>query len=265
MGRHSSGPAPRQPALPGSQHGPAWSWRLGRHGHSLQLHVPPFGLRDGKLRHKVMMWVGTNVGTLASWLQTPLDGGLYGAEAEGVWERRDGRRHGASPAMPWLWRERVLVALPSGLGNGAEPMAAPGLQHALVSCIWHNCRHPSLFYDRYICFPAWEREEKKAQEWKMAGVPIKAPRKPKPVSPIQPPRLLQHGCPPQHPVPAAKPCSPLPPVSPGWKAPSCVCMQTTSLQFGSSTVPAAPWPSHGSRLAPTLKQCVGTWGWGTLP
>lgn len=173
MGRHSSGPAPRQPALPGSQHGPAWSWRLGRHGHSLQLHVPPFGLRDGKLRHKVMMWVGTNVGTLASWLQTPLDGGLYGAEAEGVWERRDGRRHGASPAMPWLWRERVLVALPSGLGNGAEPMAAPGLQHALVSCIWHNCRHPSLFYDRYICFPAWEREEKKHRSGKWQVCPSK--------------------------------------------------------------------------------------------
>ena len=63
--------------------------------------------------------------------------------------------------MPWLQRERVLLALPLGLGNGAEPMAAPGLQHALVSGTWHDRRHPSLFYDQYICFPIWEREGKK--------------------------------------------------------------------------------------------------------
>lgn len=68
--------------------------------------------------------------------------------------------------MPWLWWERVLLALPSGLGNGAEPMAAPGLQHALVSGTWHDRRQPSLFCDWYICFPAWEREEKKHRSGK---------------------------------------------------------------------------------------------------
>lgn len=93
MGRHNSGPAPRQPALPGSQHGPARSQWLSRHSHSLQLHAPPFALRDGKLRRKMVVWIGTNVGTLASWLQTPLDGGLCGAEAGGGWGRRDEKRH----------------------------------------------------------------------------------------------------------------------------------------------------------------------------
>lgn len=68
--------------------------------------------------------------------------------------------------MPWLGWEWVLLALPSGLGNGAEPMAVLGLQHAFVSGTWHDCRHPSLFYDRYICFQAWEREEKKHRSGK---------------------------------------------------------------------------------------------------
>lgn len=68
--------------------------------------------------------------------------------------------------MPWLWR--VLLALPVGLGNGAEPMAVPGLQHALVSGAWHDLRRPTLFYDGYICFLAWETEGKTPQEWKIA-------------------------------------------------------------------------------------------------
>lgn len=54
----------------------------------------------------------------------------------------------------------MLLALPSGLGNGAEPTAAPGLQRTLVSGTWHDHRRPSLFYDQYICFLAWEMEEK---------------------------------------------------------------------------------------------------------
>lgn len=54
----------------------------------------------------------------------------------------------------------MLLALPSGLGNGAEPTAALGLQHALVSGTWHDHRRLSLVYNRYICFLAWEMEEK---------------------------------------------------------------------------------------------------------
>lgn len=68
---------------------------------------------------------------------------------------------------------------------------------------------------------------------------------------LQPPRL------PQHPVPAAKPCSPLPPVSPGWKGPGCVHTPPARLRLGSSAAPAVPQPSHGNRLAPTSQWCVG--------
>lgn len=68
--------------------------------------------------------------------------------------------------MHWLQWERVLLALPSGLGNGAEPMAVLGLQPVLISGTCHDRRHPSLLYDWYVCFLAWERKEKKHESGK---------------------------------------------------------------------------------------------------
>lgn len=62
MGRHSSSPAPRQTALPGSQHGPAAPQAQPRAGTApAHSSLCP---RGGKLRHQVMVRAGTHADTL---------------------------------------------------------------------------------------------------------------------------------------------------------------------------------------------------------
>lgn len=104
--------------------------------------------------------VGTLVDTLTPGCK-PLRVAVSAAQRqEAAVEKGMGGGAGPAPPSPGCVGSGVLLTLPSGLGNGAEPMAAPGLQPALVSGTWHGRRHPSLVYDRDICFPAWEREGK---------------------------------------------------------------------------------------------------------
>lgn len=139
------------------------------------------------------------MGTLMSQLQVPL---LRFPQCQG--RRWLGAGTGPAPAMPWLRQDRVLPALPPGPGNGAELMAVPGLQRALVSGTWHARGHLQPVLRPVRSLPSLGTGGKNAQEWKIAGVRIKAPGKPKPVSPIRP---LLLPCP--YPAPCASCRAPL--------------------------------------------------------
>lgn len=168
-----------------------------------------------------------------------------------------------------------------GMGGGTEP-ALSYRGSGRSGCCWHcpqgwvmgqnqrqrqacNARlfpAPGMTTGAQVCFmistfASWlGKWRKKVQEWKIAGVPVTAPRKPKPVSLLQPPRL------PQHPVPAAKPCSPLPLVSPGWKGPARVRTLPARLRLGSSAAPHSPMAIPWQQAGTYITVVCGSHPWG---
>lgn len=94
--------------------------------------------------------------------------------------------------------------------------------------------------------PGLGKRGNKPQQWKIGGVPIKAPRKPKPMSLTLP--ALPWVC---VPVPCATFATSI--------SPGCAHVQSTWLCLGICRVPVALQGSHGSRLAP---HCSSLWAHG---
>lgn len=165
-----------------------------------------------------------------------------------------------------------------GMGSSTEP-APPCTGSSGSVCCWHcpqgwvmgqnqwqcwGCNlcsfpAPAMTAGTRVCFmigmfASWlGKGRKKSTRVENSRCVHRSPRKPKPVSPIQPLQLPQHRCPPQHPVPADKPCSPLPPISPDLKVLSYIRMEITRLWFwhSPSCLMAAGWHPH-------WEQCLGT-------
>lgn len=142
-------------------------------------HLPlPTG---GKLRHEVMARVGTHRDTLTPGCK-PLWVAVPGAQRqEAAVEKGTGGGAGPAPLSPGCVRSG---AADTALGAGQWGRTDGSSGAAACACFRHPARpqapEPALRSGHLL--PGLGKGGNKPQQWKIAAVPIKAPRKPKAVS-----------------------------------------------------------------------------------
>lgn len=243
MGRHSSSPAPRQTALPRSQHSPA-APQAQPPAETAPAHTS-LCPRGGKLRHEVTVRVGTLVDTL-----TP-------AANPCGWRflrRRGRRRRWKKGWEEALGRPRCPLAA-SGAGAADAALGAgqrgrtDGSSGAAACARFRHLARPqapkSGLRSGHL-LPGLGKGGKKPQQWKIGGVPIKAARKPKAVS-LTLPALAW--------VSVPEPCATFATHQP-WLC-SRADHRAVVWDLHSPRCPVGiPWEQAGT----PSQQCVGTWG-----